>query len=214
LLVKTTLTLGVSSILFAASLAGQADSGQTAEVSVVVTIGGSFTIKNFAIRSFLDSGGQDLAPRFAEGRARGVPLGTYRLTVVDPEDGLEEGIFDVDVNSPRTLIIVELDWQGVENHRDRYLFRGALKGRKLTSADSCRASGMYQRRIYDSTVDVTGRFDFGPVRPGTYMLACTVGGRPVALGTFVVNASTNDLVVEVPDSNLQEKVKAPEHSSK
>lgn len=202
--------IGVLVLLSLAVCVGQPKAQPAlAEVTIVAVMAGGNFLEEFEIRSFRDAAGRERASSFVKGRATGIPMGIYRLKV--EADAFEDAEVDVDVNSARTLIKLGLDWPGLElNERTRFQFRGTLKGPGLVKSgpglpgvpaaqNSCRASGLYLRRQYDAPLDpATGKFDFGPVRAGAYIVTCMVGNSPMVLGSVNVNASSGDFSFEMP----------------
>lgn len=193
-------TLCVS--LFLATSGYGLSQGRTARSATVTVVAvnawGTLDSTDFVIRSFVDEGGREWRDRFVKGRATGIPLGVYRLSITSVI--YEDSEATADVNTENVLIRVGLDWLGVENDRTRAAFRGKIKGKLLLSrSDTCRASGVHLRRDYDSLLDpVTGAFDFGPVRTGTYVLTCVINKVTVVIAAVDISASTQDFSFEIP----------------
>jgi hypothetical protein len=120
----------------------------------------------------------------------GIPYGAYRLVVEAGADGFYEAETKLEIFG-NVFTKIGLDWAGLENDGPGAHFRGILKGRTFSKADSCRASGLYLRIEYDSPLDpVTGMFDFGFIRPGTYVLTCAINQAAIVVGTVSLNNSS------------------------
>lgn len=167
-------------------------------VTVVgVNAGGTFAPDHFQVLSFTDQSGRQWRDKFQRKTAAGIPRGIYQLSVTAP--GYEDTDVLVDVNAPHVLVRVGLDWLGVENDRLRVVFRGKITGAVFGKSDSCRAS-VHLRRDYDSLIDsATGAFDFGPVRPGTYVVTCTIGTMGFSPGIVEINATSREFLFKLPN---------------
>jgi hypothetical protein len=185
----------------------QARSDRSATVTILAVNAWGSVLPKWSIHSFIDEQGKEWRTAFVKGRAVGIPYGTYRLVVEAGADGFYDEETKLEI-SGNVFAKIGLDWAGLENDGPGAHFRGILKGSTLSKSDTCRASGLYLRRDYDSPLDpATGAFDFGFIRPGTYALTCVINQAVVVVGTVRLNNSTPaqsfDITGDAPKTDME-----------
>ena len=177
-----------------------------ADVTILIVNAWGTGLPKASVRSFVDEKGKDWHEAFVEGKASNIPFGTYRLTAEDGADGFGDSEAELEISSQKVFVRLGLDWLGLENDGPIAHFRGVIQGRILSPSDSCRASGLFLRRSYDSLLDpATKMFDFGLIRTGVYMLTCIISGDAVSLGSVTLSASTPAFSFDLTSHRLAEK---------
>jgi hypothetical protein len=181
---------------------------KTAKVTVsAVSVVGT-PVSNTIVDAFVDEEGHDRLALFHRGStATGVPFGKYRIAV--HADDFRPSTFYVEIASSEVLITAGLEWYGVENIRVTAKPSGKLAGFPGSWGDWwCKASGLYSRLEYESTVNPDNlRFDFGEVPPGVYLLACQANRRFIVVRTIRIAADTSPFTIDYKSNQDGEPVK-------
>lgn len=171
---------------------------RTAAVEVRAVNGFGDPLAGPRVNSFVDSKGRDWVAIFRGGaRARGVPFGTYRISL-SADASYRDANFEAEINASDVVITEGLEWGGVENIRPIGMLSGRLEGFPAGLHEwRCHADGLYQRVRFESPVRRDSNvFDFGEVPPGIYVLVCVADRKLTVLRTVQISANSAPITVE------------------
>ena len=183
---------------------------RTARITVTAVNALGSAVSGIKVDSFVDEKGREQVALFHGPRASNMPFGLYRITVeseITPP-GYYPATFDVDVNARDVLITAALEWGGLEGR-----VTGPLRGRLAGFPPEwshwwCKASGLYLRQEYESSVTAADlHFDFGEVPPGIYLLACVAEKKYIVVRTISINGGSKPFTVDYKPGDGGEAVK-------
>jgi hypothetical protein len=208
LITRTALALITATLAMSEAQTGNPK--ELANVTVIAVDGIGTPLKNAIVDAFVDEQGRDLVRLFRKDRGVDVPYGKYRISV-QANGPYREATLDVEVNLPEVIITASLEDRGlVDNARLTWHFRGRLVGFHVDSRSVwCKASGLYSRLQYESTLGSGLQFDFGDVPRGVYILSCTESGTVFHSRPVTVKPEMDFLIIRASDNERLKPERVP-----
>jgi hypothetical protein len=174
----------------------------TVHIKIVDTFSGddlgAATVESFALE--FESNAKNLADKFQQNTASGIPFGVYRLRA--RATGFSSAIKNVYVSQAETQVVLGLRFGTIDFPYPTFNISGEVRtAHSFTPDIHIRLIGLFSELSLDTNTEKSGKFTFAGVPQGMYILV-TIQGKKVVDARPVQVPGSSPLVIGLGSSHL------------